>query len=186
MANFSKPPLFKKILVPYDFGSQPSANALDYAIRMAEAIADYQLDVILLHVISEIPIYPMFENIMKSKSSGQTMTLREHANEVYAAMKKYAADMLEEKTQKHLNNKDTEAQMHPASFISSTRSLNITPKVLLGNPANKIVEFAKDEHIDIIVIGNSGASGISKVRTLLGSVSRAVIEQAHCPVVVVH
>ena len=187
MTNSSRPPsLYKKILVPYDFGSQPSANALNYAIRIAEATAHYQPDIVLLHVISEIPIYPIIENIRKSKSTGQTMTLREHANEVYSAMKNHAAEKLEEKRQEYLSNKDIEAQMHSASSISSTRSLNITPEVLLGNPANKIVEFAKDEQIDIIVIGNIGGTGISKVRALLGSVSRAVIEQSHCPVVVVH
>jgi len=64
----------ENVIVPYDFGSRLLANALDYAIMMGEAIADYKPDIVLLHVISEIPIYPMFENTMKSKSSRQIMT----------------------------------------------------------------------------------------------------------------
>jgi nucleotide-binding universal stress UspA family protein len=38
---------------------------------------------------------------------------------------------------------------------------------------------------DLIVIGNVGRSGISKIR-MLGSVSRRVGERAPCPVMIIH
>ena len=39
--------------------------------------------------------------------------------------------------------------------------------------------------MDLIVLGNVGLSGVSKVKAL-GSVSRAVVEKSVCPVLVVH
>ena len=51
--------------------------------------------------------------------------------------------------------------------------------------SNKILELADKEKVDLIVIGNVGLSGISKLKTL-GSVSRAISERALCPVMIVH
>lgn len=39
--------------------------------------------------------------------------------------------------------------------------------------------------IDLIIIGNTGLKGFSKIKSL-GSVSRSVIENAKVPVIVVH
>jgi nucleotide-binding universal stress UspA family protein len=55
--------------------------------------------------------------------------------------------------------------------------------VLAGNPASTIVDFAKDNGIDLIVMGTLGKSGIEKL--LLGSVAGHVIRHATCPVLVV-
>ena len=57
---------------------------------------------------------------------------------------------------------------------------------LNGYPSEKIIEFANNEKVDLIVIGNVGLSGLfSKVKAL-GSVSRNVSERASCPVLIVH
>jgi nucleotide-binding universal stress UspA family protein len=59
--------------------------------------------------------------------------------------------------------------------------------VLYGKPADKILEYAQKERIDLIVIDNIGAgSKLSKVILTLGSVSRTVSEKASCPVMIVH
>ena len=55
----------------------------------------------------------------------------------------------------------------------------------MDNPPEKIVEFANNEKVDLIVIGNVGLSGLSKVKAL-GSISRSVSERASCPVLIVH
>ena len=52
-----------------------------------------------------------------------------------------------------------------------------------GPPADSIVDFANDQKVDLIVIGNVGLSGLSKVKAL-GSVSRSVSERASCPVLI--
>jgi nucleotide-binding universal stress UspA family protein len=55
----------------------------------------------------------------------------------------------------------------------------------LGNTANKILEFAKEKEIDLIVIGTRGLGGLSKLRAL-GSVARKVSEHSSCPVLLIH
>lgn len=54
-----------------------------------------------------------------------------------------------------------------------------------GNPAEEILKYSQLEKIDLIVIGNVGLTGISKIK-MLGSVSRDVLENAKCPVLIVH
>jgi nucleotide-binding universal stress UspA family protein len=61
----------------------------------------------------------------------------------------------------------------------------ISTHVLLGAPADKIIEFGDRENIDLIIIGNVGLKGTTKIKTL-GSVSRRVSEVASCPVLLVH
>jgi nucleotide-binding universal stress UspA family protein len=55
--------------------------------------------------------------------------------------------------------------------------------VLAGHPSQTIVQFAKDNGIDLIVTGTLGKSGIEEL--LLGSVADKVIRTAPCPVLVV-
>ena len=51
-------------------------------------------------------------------------------------------------------------------------------------PADKIMEMAIEENVDLIVMGNVGLSRFSKLKAL-GSVSRNVSERAKCPVMLV-
>jgi len=54
-----------------------------------------------------------------------------------------------------------------------------------GNPATRIIDLAKARNSDMIVIGMQGLHGLNRVRSL-GSVSRRVLENAPCPVLVIH
>ncbi len=51
-----------------------------------------------------------------------------------------------------------------------------------GDPANQIVQFAKEEDADLIVLGTHGRTGLK--RLLMGSIAEAVIRRAPCPVLV--
>ena len=53
----------------------------------------------------------------------------------------------------------------------------------LGNPAEKIMKVASQQHADLIMMGAKGLSDID--RFLLGSVSTRVVQHAHCAVLVV-
>ncbi|MDY0409746.1 universal stress protein [Paracerasibacillus soli] len=55
--------------------------------------------------------------------------------------------------------------------------------MLTGKPANEITDFAKGKDIDLIIIGNRGLNGIKEF--VLGSVSKKVVDEATCPVLVV-
>jgi universal stress protein A len=53
----------------------------------------------------------------------------------------------------------------------------------LGRPADAIVETAKRDEVDLIVIGSHGRRGLE--RFFLGSVAERVLRLAECPVMVV-
>lgn len=52
--------------------------------------------------------------------------------------------------------------------------------VMTGHPARSIVTAARDCYAELVVLGSHGRSALERV--LLGSVSRAVLENAHCSV----
>lgn len=53
-------------------------------------------------------------------------------------------------------------------------------KIELGNPDENIVEEAKKEAVDLIVISTHGRTGLSHM--LMGSVTEKVVRHAPCPV----
>ena len=61
--------------------------------------------------------------------------------------------------------------------------VDVETHVLEGNPALEITKFAKDNGIDLIVVGTLGKSGIDRI--LLGSVAEKVVRIAPCPVLVI-
>jgi hypothetical protein len=55
--------------------------------------------------------------------------------------------------------------------------------VMEGRPADCIVQAARDNDCDLIVVGCHGRTGLD--RLLMGSVSQQVVVQSKCPVLVV-
>lgn len=53
-------------------------------------------------------------------------------------------------------------------------------KVLLGDPAEEIVQHIDDVEADLVVISTHGSKGLEKI--LLGSVTSRVVKYANCPV----
>jgi nucleotide-binding universal stress UspA family protein len=64
-------------------------------------------------------------------------------------------------------------------------NIQVTAKIILGYPTDAILRFAKEERVDMIVIGSVGLSGMQRLKAL-GSISRGVTEKATCPVLIVH
>jgi nucleotide-binding universal stress UspA family protein len=54
---------------------------------------------------------------------------------------------------------------------------------LTGDAAAEIVRFAKENQIDLVVMGTHGRRGVT--RLLMGSVAEAVVRQAPCPVMTI-
>jgi nucleotide-binding universal stress UspA family protein len=71
-------------------------------------------------------------------------------------------------------NKDNDFALREEVLVSRGNSISDT-----------MIEFVNNEKADLIVIGNTGLSGISKLKTL-GSVSRSIAEKSSCPVLIVH
>jgi universal stress protein A len=62
-------------------------------------------------------------------------------------------------------------------------NVNYQHRYLSGLPEHEILDFAKREDVDLIVIGSHGRTGLS--RLLMGSVAEAVVRRAKCPVLTV-
>jgi nucleotide-binding universal stress UspA family protein len=77
----------------------------------------------------------------------------------------------------------SEAATALAQIKAKAAGVNLETVILEGKPAAEIVKFAKEQKIDLIVIGTQGKKGIE--RLLLGSVAENVIRSAPCRVLVV-
>ena len=159
---------FKKILVVHD-GSEQSDRALEKAIELG-SLALEGTEVILLHVAPQIPIPTKFNSPVRSSKSGQIITLSEYVLENYEIMQADALEML--------NRKKGE---------NETPLVGIRTKVIVGSPANKILEFAESEQVDLIVLGSARTGNrFARLIRTIGSVSKSVGERAHCAVMIIH
>ncbi|MCS4541166.1 MAG: universal stress protein [Euryarchaeota archaeon] len=70
-----------------------------------------------------------------------------------------------------------------AKEITEKEGIEASTTIEEGSPADKIVEVAKNEDADIIIMGTAGKTGFN--RFLLGSVAEKVVRGAPCPVMVV-
>jgi nucleotide-binding universal stress UspA family protein len=140
----------KKILLATD-GSASSRKALEFAVEMASR---YDAELYVLHVIAsmQIPVdileYISAEDIEDSPAS------------VY----------LEKVGMKIIHQSEKECK--------ATGCENVHTVVLRGDPADTILEFAKEKAVDVIILGSRGFRGIKG--KLLGSVSRKVSHAAGC------
>lgn len=67
-----------------------------------------------------------------------------------------------------------------ASFTSNNR---VRLEIEIGTPYKKIVEKAKQEGVDMIVMSTHGRTGV--MHMLIGSVTERVVRRAPCPVLAV-
>ena len=64
--------------------------------------------------------------------------------------------------------------------VPTKSGIRFEHKLLIGDPAEKIVEYAKTNDIDLIVMGSHGRTGL--LRAIVGSVADAVIRRSPVPV----
>ena len=186
--------LYRKILVPYDT-SKPSDNALQHAIQLVNALLsrgsnstagpnsnENAIQIILLHVVEQIHIRIPSLYFSMRILAGKPMKV--FYKQVYEEMKNEATKMLNG-TKKRIESSITVNSNKRDTKVSSPY-VTVIPQVIIGNPAEVIIDIANyKEKVDLIIIGSTGLKGIFKVR-VLGSVSRTVSENANCPVMLVH
>ncbi len=79
---------------------------------------------------------------------------------------------------------DTEAVKQMLAKVKPTDpAVAYEHRLLMGEPAESIVELAQREHADLIILGSHGRTGLA--RLLLGSVTEAIMRRAACPVMVI-
>lgn len=156
--------MYAQILVPFDV-SMHAEKALAHAVDLARV---HNSRVILLHVIQEIPMFPLIGHTSASPETGLPQPFTEHVRMIYEESQKYLTQMLKLKAMPY-----------------KQAGVNIETVVLIGNPVKKALEYAEKNNVDLIVVGSVGLSGFAKLQAL-GSVSRGIAERATCPVLVIH
>jgi nucleotide-binding universal stress UspA family protein len=76
-----------------------------------------------------------------------------------------------------------EAQLRPARELLEARGFDCVSKVLIGEPAEVILRYARDNHCDAIVMGTSRRGRLG--RFVPGSVSAEVTSHADVPVTII-
>jgi universal stress protein A len=144
----------KKILAPIDF-SEHSMNAMRSAMELAK---DVGAEVHLVHVIAPhhhfIPL-PLATNVEQSRELAREAAMLEQAEEELAHLKK-------------------------DEFGDSKK---VTTFAVIGHPVQKLVDYAKEQSIDLIVMATHGRSGIE--HALLGGTTERIVRSSPCSVLVI-
>ncbi|WP_158598231.1 universal stress protein [Falsibacillus albus] len=168
--------MIKHIMVAYD-GSEGSKKALEYAMDLLDRSSGQKFTV--AHVYHEYKTeIPSNEDKLLNMEAMAT----KRVDGLYAAHMPLAQDERITQTQEVVHNSADQA-ISEARFALETRGVHGEFEILDGSPADSISEFADREQVDLIVMGNSGHSGLKKF--FIGSVSEKVTKHAHCPVLIV-
>ncbi|UCH37624.1 MAG: universal stress protein [Candidatus Bathyarchaeota archaeon] len=146
--------MFQSILVALD-GSDQANHSLSMAIDLADR---YSAALTLLTVFQ--PLYfPVVETSFAAAKARQ---------DYLTAQKTSCQQILSDALQRVHQRKP---------------ELRVSTKLKEGRAADKIVETALQESVDLIVMGSRGVGGIRQL--VLGSVSDRVADSAPCPVLIV-
>jgi nucleotide-binding universal stress UspA family protein len=74
----------------------------------------------------------------------------------------------------------TEAELYEFARKALKEPVPVQVKVAVGKPAEEILRVAREERVDLIVMGTHGRTDLRQL--LLGSVAEAVARYAPCPV----
>lgn len=147
-----------KIMCAVD-GSEHSFRAANYAVLMAKK---FGAELRLAHVIHNTGFtnpdtYGLYDLESEEEKKSEIQEIREETGEWLKRIK---------------NNADQESLLTKIELVGTSTSIE-----------SALVNYAKRNLIEIIIIGATGRSGIKKL--LVGGVTSAVINHAHCPVMVV-
>ncbi len=146
---------YKKILWPTD-GSKPALNALQMALELAKT---FQSE---LYAMQVVPSVPMLSQNGFTPQAPLAFDVPLYEKE------------LEQNTKESLEK--TIAEHVP-------KKITVKSAVELGEPADGIVDFARREKVELIVMATHGRKGFDHF--LLGSVAEKVIRNSPVPVLTV-
>lgn len=149
---------YGKILVPYD-GSKYSKKALSEAIDIAKEFGAELHVINVIDISTDVPSSVLQGTINKK--------IKKLSREILEPHKAKVNTLLQEKVK-----------------MCKREGVNIFCEVMMGKPADSILKFAKDHHIELIMIGSRGLTKLKKLMAI-GSISRKVSEEAKCPVMII-
>ena len=148
--------MYKNILVPHA-GTPAGDLALEHAIHIAKSS---KAEITLLHVIEDFPHIPVFSL---------------HASQV-SKIKKDLAKVTKE--MEEVMEKEMEKRIETCKKNGIKSNL----KVITGLPAEEIMKIVKSQKTDLIVMAKRRKLKGIKGLLSLGSVSRKIVENTSCPV----
>lgn len=150
----------KKIMVPHD-GSEISDRALNRAIEFAKALRS---EIIILHIIDDrlIPSESILSFITEKS------TIKDAKLQILNLLRIGVEQLLKDRTEKVKKN-----------------GLNVRFIMGMGPPAEGIADVAKNENVDLIVMGSRESETKNGKLKILGSVTRRVLEISDCPIMVI-
>ncbi len=126
------------------------------AVRCAAGLAEvFGASLTLLHVVEDV----IAQGLMSGVGSGASESVQDEA--VRDAMAKFD-------------------QCLAAPPLNRT---GVHRAVVAGDPFDGIMQYAQEHHVDLIVIGTHGRTGLA--HALLGSVAERVVRLSPCPVLTV-
>ena len=134
-------------------GSDPAKHALGFGANLAERDG---AELVVLTVVPTVPPYIADE--------GEFAYYPQLIDDMEQFHKKLLAEAIQDLQSDH-------------------EGLKVSTILKKGNPARNIVDAAKMEGVDLIVIGNRGTGGL--ISWMLGSTSRSVAEACTVPVLIV-
>ena len=152
--------MYKRILIPHA-GTPEGDIALRHAIDIARSSLS---KIIILHVIEEFPHVP-FEFALHSS---QITKIRKQIAEMTKEMKN-----------------TMEKQMTSQVKLCEKHKIETSLKVTVGLPAEEILKIVKNQKIDLIVMAKRRKLKGFKSLLTLGSVSRKIVENTSCPVLMI-
>ena len=155
----------EKILVPLDY-SEDSERALQWGASLAEK---YAAKLLLLHVISKAveEVFPQGEpSITPTSSFSEVKTPDTHS----LRRQPIIIDLVD----------TADTGLHDFAEKNLKDIAPVQVMVAVGRPAEEILRVAREEKVDLIVMGTHGRTGVRHL--LLGSVAEAVTRHAPCPV----
>ncbi len=145
--------LFKKILVAVD-GSDHAIHALNYAVDSADK---WGAELVILTVVP--PLSPFIYS-----DEFDPLLIPELEDNIRKSHQKILRESAELVNNKHLE-------------------IKVETRLEEGRPSKIIVETAKEENVDLIVLGSRGLGGITG--SLLGSTSQSVVHECTKPILIV-
>ncbi len=152
--------MYKTILVPHA-GSPAGDEALKHAIHTAKSS---KAEILILHVVEDVSGAPLGFALHSSQIDSIKRQLKEATRDMKAVMQK---------------------EMSKRVQFCKKNKIKAEFKVTSGIPAEEILKIVRSQRIDLIIMAKRRKLKGIKRLLMLGSVSRKILENVACPVLII-
>jgi nucleotide-binding universal stress UspA family protein len=161
----------KKILYATDL-SETAVHAFSYAVSLANM---YGAGITILHVLAEFPGEEFVLNMIDI-DTWKEIKMRQYSE---------ARDKMISTKRDHIAIKEVLRAFSEEAKTDAENQTFVTDEILVrdGTPSETIVQTAKEQNFDLVVMGTHGRGVIADV--LIGSTAKWVVKHSPIPVLVI-